>query len=350
MAHQLLIDIKDMKKKLKSKLTIAAHHYQRPEVVEFSHLVGDSYKLAVECSKIESKYILFCGVFFMAQGAALLANEDQKVIMPNMEAGCPLASMISDKQAEKAWEIITAISKKPVAPVTYVNSNLDVKDFCGRNNGSVCTSSNAKKVISYFHDKGYAVFFMPDYNLGINTSRKLGIDPNNILKINRDLTHVSPKKDGDYDMFIWDGFCHVHKLFTVDAINKMRDQFYKIKVIVHPESNPEVVKNADAAGSTQFIYNYVRKSPAGSKWAIGTESHFVERLAMEFPDKFITPLQESPCPDMVKITAFNVWESLKSIIRYEEGEGKLEYEMRVNPYYREHAALAIKRMIEITNA
>lgn len=349
MDQTIIEKIRKIREELGDKVIIAAHHYQMPDIVALADILGDSYKLAVDCSNLQADYIVFCGVSFMAQGASLLARKGQKVLLPDTNAGCPLAEMITASEAEKAWEIISKLTDKEIVPVGYVNSNVDIKDFCGAKGGAVCTSSNAAKIISYFIDQGKAVFFLPDYNLGRNTANALSIPDNEILKIKKDLSLEKQKFSADIKMFIWDGNCYVHKKFSAEAINKVRKLHPDIKVIVHPESNYDVINKSDAAGSTQFIYNEIKQSSPGSKWAIGTEIHFTERVATEFKNKLIIPLQKSPCTDMAKITPERLLASLKSIQDFENKQGDLKYEVIVENIYRENATKALKRMIGITN-
>lgn len=327
--------IKKIRKK--HKITIPAHHYETDEVVNLADFVGDSYKLAVDCSKADSDFIVFCGVRFMAEGAKILAKSYQKVLTPDSKAGCPMADMINIKQAEGIFD---KINDPQLVPVVYMNSYADIKAFCGKHGGAVCTSSNAAKVIKYYLNQGKKVFFAPDYNLGKNTAHRLNIPERQIVKINQDLSF---SKNPDAKMYIWDGFCHVHIVFSVQQIQKLREKYPAIKIIVHPESDPEVVKMSDKSGSTQQILQAVMNSKSGSIWGIGTEIHFVERLAKQNPDKTVIPLIPSCCYNMSKISEAKLRNTIKSI----PNKKYSQYEVEVDPQYIESAKKALKKMIEI---
>ncbi len=340
-------NILDLKKKLGAKITIPGHHYQIPEIVELTDFVGDSYKLAVDCSKTDSEFIVFCGVKFMAEGASLLANKQQKVILPVLSAGCPLADYIDAETSEQAMQRIQAEISSNIYPVFYMNSYVDAKSVCGKFEGAVCTSSNAAKIVKYFLDKGQSVFFAPDYNLGINTADQLGLEEREIVKVNRDLTFdkvVTSKAK----FFIWDGNCRVHKRFQKQDLEKMRQKYPEAKIVVHPECDREIVKAADMAGSTQMIYNEIRNAPTNSTWIVGTEYHFVIRLDSEFPDKKVIPLRKSICQNMAKIGLKDLSASLSNIDRFLAGKANLENEIKIDSKQSKNAQLALKKMIEIT--
>ncbi len=346
--YNLFKEIKAIKKSLGNKVIIPAHHYQKIEIVRLSDFVGDSYKLAVDCSNTESEFIVFCGVKFMAEGAFLLAKKYQKIIMPDLNAGCPMADMIDSGIAKKLYKKLNKSCKREIIPVVYMNSYADMKSFCGEKDGCVCTSSNAGKIIEYYLAQDKAVFFSPDYNLGINTARQLRIPTEEIVKINRDLT-IEPERDiENVRLFIWDGFCYVHKVFTRDDISKLRERYPGIKIIVHPECDEEVVNSSDISGSTQKIYQTIKDSPQGSIWGVGTELNFVLRIADDFKDKKIIPLRNSPCKDMEKINLINLAQSLSSILDYRSGKGKLKFEVKVYEQFCLPAQKALKKMIEIS--
>lgn len=346
--NDIIETIRKLKKTLGDKIVIPAHHYQKIEIVRLSDFVGDSYKLAVDCSNTESEFIIFCGVRFMAEGAFLLAKKYQKIIMPDLNAGCPMADMIDLEIAKKLYRKLNKSCKREIIPVVYMNSYADMKSFCGEKDGCVCTSSNAGKIIEYYLAQDKAVFFSPDYNLGINTARQLKISSEEIVKINRDLT-IEPERDiENVKLFIWDGFCHVHKVFTIDDISKLRERYPGINIIVHPECDEEVVNSSDISGSTQKIYQTIKDSPQGSIWGVGTELNFVLRIADDFKDKKIIPLRNSPCRNMEKINLINLAQSLSSILDYKTGKGKLKFEVNVHEQFRLHAQKALKKMIEIS--
>lgn len=336
--------IRQKKIEFGKELIIPAHHYQNIEIAKLGDILGDSYKLAVESSKTNAKYIVFCGVKFMVEGAKILAKDYQNVIIPDMMAGCPMADMIDINLATKALDKIKQVFNKKIAPVVYMNSYADMKHFCGINEGAVCTSSNAKKIVEYYLNKNYSVFFFPDYNLGINTAKLLGIE-NETVKINKNLDILGETKEPK--MMIWDGFCHVHKTFTLSDINNLREKYNGIKIIVHPECDKEVVDNSDISGSTEQIYRSVKESPDGTVWSIGTELNFVKRMADEFSKKTIVPLRCSPCINMQKITLKKLAISLQSITDNINAGTDLKYEVPDVIDYKDGAKIALQKMIEI---
>ncbi|HPP04035.1 MAG TPA: quinolinate synthase NadA [Spirochaetota bacterium] len=346
MERETIIDnIIKLKEKLKESVIIPVHHYQNYDIVKLGDFIGDSYKLAVESSKTDKEFIVFCGVKFMAEGTKILAKSFQKVLIPDIMAGCPMASMIDYNIAEKIFNILQQDCKREISPVVYMNSYADMKAFCGKNGGSVCTSSNAEKIIKYYLENNKSIFFFPDYNLGINTVNKLGIPKENIVKVKRDLSIEGDVKNAL--LFLWDGFCIVHKNFKTTDILELRKRYEGIKIIVHPECDEDVVNLADYSGSTEKIYKTIKEAPSGSIWGIGTETVFVDRLQKEFPDKKILPLRESKCVNMEKITLNKLYDSLLSILSYKESKTTLKYEIPEIVEYKEDAKIALQKMIEI---
>jgi len=346
MNKDLISKIKEKKDLLKDKLTILAHHYQNIEIVKLADVIGDSYKLAVEGSRSNAEFILFCGVKFMAEGAGILAKKTQKIVMPDMEAGCPMAEMITAEKAKEVYNKIRENCNKEVVPVVYVNSYEDMKSFCGERGGSACTSSNAKKILEYYFNQGKSVFFSPDYNLGINTAKSLELKKEEIIKIKRNLSFEGNIKNGR--LFIWDGFCIVHKMFTPSHIVNLREKYKDIKIIVHPECDEEVVTMSDMAGSTEKIWHAVRDGKPDSIWGIGTEFNFVRRLAEECKDKKVIPLTESSCSNMEKISLSDLNMSLDSIFDYIKGSGELRFEIKATEDFKEYAKKSLEKMIKIS--
>lgn len=340
--------IKELKIKLGSRVLIPAHHYQSPEVVAMADFVGDSYKLAVDCSKKDSEFILFCGVRFMAEGAEILANSDQKILLPDLTAGCPLADHINGEQIENVVNDITFRTKEKITPVVYMNSTSEVKEICGKFDGSVCTSSNARKIVEYYFEQGNSVFFAPDYNLGINTARELGLAENAIIKVKKDGSFAMDNLTESPKIFIWDGNCHVHKRFLMSDVEDFRKKYNMGKIIVHPECDEEIVSAADISGSTAKIYNDIKDSPAGSIWGVGTEFHFVERIAQEFPNKIIVPIRNSICGNMAKINIENLSETLKNIDKFIAGRTNLKNQIKIDENKKVNARKSLEKMIEIT--
>lgn len=307
--------ILELKKSLGNKVFLPVHHYQRHEIVAAADLVGDSYKLAVEVSKSKAEYIVFCGVKFMAEGAAVLAQPHQKVIMPNTAAGCPMADMISGEQAEEALEKIAKLTGLTPAPVVYMNAYADMKAVCGRHGGSVCTSSNAELIITHYLKRNQPIFFTPDYCLGANTAKDLGIPDDKTAVISRSGAIECSGNPEETLIFLWDGNCRVHQRFTTDQIAQIRETHPSITVIVHPEVQPAVAQQADLSGSTQKIYQIIRDAKPGTVWGVGTEYNFVSRIAAEFSDKEIYPIFDSHCMNMERTTPEHLIAVLSSLKR-----------------------------------
>jgi quinolinate synthase len=281
----------------------------------------------------------------MAEAADILSQPNQKVIIPQIEARCPMADQINLKQAEIAFQTIAKNTTKRIAPVVYMNSNADVKSFCGQKGGSVCTSSNANRIVKHYLDNRQIVFFSPDYNLGMNTARELKLKQKEIVKLTRDF-----EVEGDFSeakVVLWDGSCYVHKQFSVEDIELLRHRFPGIQIIVHPECDPEVVASSDFAGSTALIYNLIKDSADGTVWGVGTEYNFVHRLAAEFPNKTILPLRKSICSDMAKITSEDLLRSLRNVQAFRRVNSQLTGMVRVKEDIKVGAAQALKKMIKI---
>ncbi|NQT58875.1 MAG: quinolinate synthase NadA [Bacteroidetes bacterium] len=339
--------IRELKEQLDNRLIIPAHHYQRQEIIACADIVGDSYKLAVDVSATNAEYIVFCGVKFMAEGAAILAKEHQKIVLPATNAGCPMADMISIGQAEAAMQVIREFGGQTAIPVVYMNAYGDIKALSGRYGGSICTSSNARKIMTHYLQNNTPVFFLPDYCLGINTARELSIPDENIAIVRQDCTIETTGKPEDIKLFLWDGNCRVHQRFSVEHIEHIRHEHPGIKIIVHPEVKEKVAAAADCTGSTQYIYNSIQESPAGTIWGVGTEYNFVSRVAADFPDKYILPIFESRCGNMEKTNIKNLQCMLEAIA---DGTLLLKYPehlITVPESVRKDAAQALNNMISI---
>lgn len=312
------------RQELGDRLVILGHHYQKDAVIEFADFTGDSLELARAAAQVEkAEYIVFCGVFFMAETAAILAPSKQ-VYIPDRDAGCPLADMAPVEQVGRAWDAITAVEPS-VVPVTYVNSSAELKAFCGARGGAVCTSANARKVVTWAFEKGKKVLFMPDMNLGRNTARAMGIPEDQIVLWNRDID------DGGLDeaavrearIILWKGWCPVHcPEFTVEDVGRVRARYPGIRVVVHPETDPETVKAAGEAGSTSQMLSSIESLPDGEILAVGTEANMVYRAARAHAGRVeIVPLKEVYCDDMAKITLTKLADTL---MRVGTGKGKVE--------------------------
>lgn len=332
-----------------SDILIAAHHYQKPEIVSRADLIGDSYRLAVEASRSDAEYIIVCGVRFMAESVAILAKENQKVLIPDFDAGCPMADMIDRESAEAALQKIRRQSRRPAIPVTYMNSWADLKSFTGEEGGSICTSSNAKKIITHFLDEGKSIFFLPDFNLGMNTARELGLTIDEIWTVRRDGTLEGTGNPAEAKIFLWDGFCRVHKVFLAKDVVAARENIPGVTVIVHPECSSDVVTLADFSGSTEAIYKALRDAPDNSSWAVGTEASFVNRMIAEFPQKNIHHLRLSFCLNMNRIDLTNLQTTIEAIRRHKE-TGERLYVITVPAEEKMFAKQALDTMVRITEA
>lgn len=337
----------EAKKRLGSRLVIPAHHYINKELVDIADFTGDSYKLAVDVSRSSAEFIVFCGVRFMADGAKILASAGQHILHPEPDAGCPMAEMIDEQTAENAVEKISRVCGREVIPLVYMNSYADSKSFCGRKGGAVCTSSNAEKIVRHYLDSGKSLFFFPDYHLGHNVARQIGLDDSEVIKVSRSVSLEEGKNLKDGKMFLWDGFCPIHQEFEDEDVLHMRKNYPGAKIIVHPESRKSVVSLSDMSGSTQQIYDRIAKSEDGSVWIVGTETTFVKRIADTFKGKTVLPLKTSPCKNMVKLTLKNTAESVKSVEDFISGSGPLKNEVFVDDGLVKNAKIALQRMIDI---
>jgi len=309
--------IHKIKQELGNRLVILTHHYQRKEIIDLGDHRGDSFGLSQRAARDEhAKYIVFCGVHFMAESAAILAKDHQTVQIPDMDAGCWMADMADAFLVEKAWNDVTAIvGKERVTPLVYMNSDAYIKAHCGKNNGAVCTSSNASKAFEWAFKQREKIFFFPDEHLGRNTGNHLKIPANEMMVWDPEKSLGGNTKQDikKAKVFLWKGYCLVHTRFTLYDMEAMRKNFPGAKIVVHPECTQEVVNASDAVGSTSFIVNYVARARAGATVIIGTEINLIKRLAMEYPDKKILPLKDSLCPNMYKINLNNLLTCLENI-------------------------------------
>ena len=285
---------------LGDRALILGHHYQRDEVIAFADITGDSFKLAqAAASQSQAEYVIFCGVHFMAESADILTSAVQKVILPDLAAGCSMADMATANQVQKCWEDLTSVgvSAKTI-PVTYMNSSAAIKSFTGEHGGTICTSSNAKKTMEWALSKGEKILFLPDQHLGRNTAvLSLGLSLSDCVLWDpwKPMGGLTPEQIRSAKVILWRGHCSVHGRFSVESVNEVRKRVPGVQVLVHPECKNEVVSIADVVGSTEMIIKSVEASPAGSKWAIGTELNLVSRLAKAHPDKEILFLDKTVC-------------------------------------------------------
>jgi len=340
------------KAKLGDRVFVLGHHYQRDEVIEFADVTGDSFKLAREAAaRPGAEYIVFCGVHFMAESADILTGPEQKVILPDLAAGCSMADMARLAQVEDAWDALAdAGVADQVVPITYMNSSADIKAFCGRHDGAVCTSSNADVALEWaFEQKGPdgKVLFFPDQHLGRNTAvLKLGIPLEKCVVWNPLLPHGGLTDDQlrDAKMILWKGHCSVHGKFSADVVDELRATIPGVQILVHPECTHEVVVKADLVGSTEFIIKTIEAAEPGSSWAIGTELNLVKRLANAHPDKQIMFLDKTVCycSTMNRIDLPHLVWALESLV-----EGNVVNEIRVDPETERWAKVALQRMLDL---
>ena len=334
---------------LGDRVFILGHHYQRDEVIQFADVTGDSFKLARDAAaRPDAPYIVFCGVHFMAESADILTGDDQAVILPDMAAGCSMADMAAINQVEDAWDVMADAGITDVTiPITYMNSTAAIKAFTGRNNGAVCTSSNAKRALEWAFEQGQKIFFLPDQHLGRNTAvLELGLSLD-------DCVTYDPYKPGggltaeqlqNAKMILWKGHCSVHGRFTAESVADVRDLVPGVNVLVHPECQHEVVLAADLIGSTEFIIKTIEAAPSGSAWAIGTELNLVKRLALAHPDKQIVFLDKTVCfcSTMNRIDLPHLVWSLESLV-----EGRVVNRITVDPGVAHWAKVALDRMLAL---
>jgi len=285
---------------LGDRVFVLGHHYQRDEVIQFADVTGDSFKLARDAAaRPEAEFIVFCGVHFMAESADILTSPEQKVILPDLAAGCSMADMAVLSQVEACWDALDELGVAGgTVPVTYMNSSADIKGFVGRHGGVVCTSSNAKRSLEWAYQRGEKVLFLPDQHLGRNTAvLEMGfrLDDCVLWDPHKQRGGLSDAQLRDAKIILWRGHCSVHGRFTLDCVEQVRQRVPGVNVLVHPECRHEVVTAADYVGSTEYIIRTVGAAPAGSAWAVGTELNLVRRLGNAHPDKQVMFLDRTVC-------------------------------------------------------
>ncbi len=336
---------------LGERVFVLGHHYQRDEVIEFADVTGDSFKLARDAAgRPDAEFIVFCGVHFMAESADILTSDTQRVVLPDLAAGCSMADMARLRQVEDAWDAMAdAGVQQHVVPVTYMNSSADIKAFCGRNGGVVCTSSNADVALEWALEQkpDAKILFLPDQHLGRNTA---------VLKMHMSLDDCvvwDPQQPGGglttdelqrARMILWKGHCSVHGRFTADVVDDLRVKHPGINILVHPECTHEVVLKADLVGSTEFIIKTIEAAPAGSVWAIGTELNLVKRLADQHTDKTIVFLDRNVCycstMNRIDLPHF-VW-AMENLVA-----GNVVNQITVDPETEKDALVALQRMLDL---
>ncbi len=335
------------KARLGGELVILGHHYQRDEVVKFADFSGDSLKLSQQAAQTDARYVVFCGVHFMAESADILRRNKQQVILPDLNAGCSMADMADITQVEACWAELASLGDLKVVPVTYMNSTAAIKGFTGEQGGSVCTSSNAAAVLRWALGQGERVLFLPDEHLGRNMAYRMGIpleqmvvwDPYLPLGGNTAEAIRAAK------MILWKGYCSVHQRFLPEHVERARRQYPGVRVIAHPECRFEVVQKSDSIGSTEQIVKVIEAAEAGTTWAVGTEVHLVNRLAKRLaPEKKVISLDPNVCvcTTMFRITPQHLCWALENLV-----EGRVVNRIRVDEETRRWARVALERMLSL---
>ncbi|MFD4987792.1 quinolinate synthase NadA [Streptomyces sp. NPDC058374] len=344
------------KEKLGDKVFVLGHHYQRDEVIQFADVTGDSFKLARDAAaRPEAEYIVFCGVHFMAESADILTSDEQKVVLPDLAAGCSMADMATAEQVAECWDVLSEAGvADQVVPVAYMNSSADIKAFTGKHGGTICTSSNAKRALEWAFEQGQdpattKILFLPDQHLGRNTAvRDLGMSLEDCVVYNPHKPNggLTAEQLRDARMILWRGHCSVHGRFSLESVEDVRARVPGVNVLVHPECKHEVVAAADLVGSTEYIIKALEAAPRGSKWAIGTELNLVQRLANRFAeeDKEIVFLDRTVCfcSTMNRIDLPHLVWTLESL-----AEGTLVNRIEVDKETEDFAKLALERMLAL---
>ena len=341
--------ILEAKAKLEGRLVMLGHHYQRNEVIRFADYIGDSFKLSqFAATQEEAEYIIFCGVHFMAETADILSGRHQKVILPNLTAGCSMADMAHVDDVLDCWEDLEEVlgDDGGITPITYMNSTAAIKALCGRNDGIVCTSSNAKATFEWAFQKSGRVLFLPDQHLGRNTAVQLGVGLDEMVVWNpfKPLGGHTPDELRRARVILWQGHCSVHTRFTVEQIEEARRRVPGVNVLVHPECTYDVVQAADMNGSTEFITHTIADAEPGSAWAVGTEISLVNRVAQQNPDKTVFCLDSVVCPCS---TMYRIHPAYLSWVLDGLNEGVVVNRIDVDDRTANEARVALDRMLAI---
>jgi len=356
--HTMDRRIAEARARLGATTVILGHHYQRDEVVRFADFTGDSYKLSTMAAASDAKYIVFCGVHFMAESADVLARDGQQVILPDLNAGCSMADMAEISQVEDCWDALEGAGLAgEMIPVTYINSTAAIKAFCGERGGLVCTSSSARAAMEWAFARGKRVLFLPDQHLGRNTGYAMGIPLEEMAVWDPWAIQIGAGQFGSFRcgqtkerlkasrVLLWKGHCAVHQRFLPSHVDQVRAKYPGIQVIVHPECRYEVCQKADALGSTEQLIALVEKAPKGSMFAIGTEIHLVNRLAKQFAPqgKKVITLDDTGClcTTMYRISPQHLAWALENLV-----EGRVVNRVQVKPDVKQWARVALQRMVE----
>lgn len=339
--------IREAKRELGRSLVILGHHYQRDDVIEHADITGDSYKLALEGSRrTDAQWIVFCGVHFMAESADILRQPHQSVILPDKNAGCSMADMAATEDVFEAGAALDRLGLRSVMPVTYMNSSAELKAFCGERGGAVCTSSNCRAVFEWAFAQREQIFFFPDEHLGRNTALAMGIPAERIVVWDprRELGGLDEARIRNAKVIVWRGWCSVHTKFQLRHVLERRAEDPEIRILVHPEVPQDVVAAADVVGSTETIIRTLEEAPAGSRWAVGTEYHLVNRLAKKLRDKKIVILSKDfcMCATMYRISPQNLLWALDRVIA-----GEPVNVIRVPEATKHWSKVALDRMLQV---
>jgi quinolinate synthase len=345
--------IRAAKDALGTDLVVLGHHYQRDEVIRFADFRGDSYKLSQQASSAGGRYIVFCGVHFMAESADILSRAGQITVLPDLNAGCSMADMAEITQVEDCWEHLVRVgltndSGEGITPITYMNSTAAIKAFCGERAGVVCTSSNAGGAFQWGLAKTAKLLFLPDQHLGRNTGYRLGIGLDEMVVWNPYLLNggVDPERLQKARVILWKGHCSVHQRFLPEHVDNVRGKYPGIRVIVHPECRWEVCQKADGIGSTEGLLGMIREAPSGTMFAVGTEIHLVNRMGKEFAKdgKKVITLDDSGClcTTMFRISPQHLCWALENLV-----EGNVVNRIKVRDDVKHWARVALDRMLEI---
>jgi quinolinate synthase len=330
---------------------ILGHHYQRDEVIRFADYRGDSYKLSQIAAHTDARYIIFCGVHFMAESADVLSRPGQMVVLPDLNAGCSMADMAEIGEVETCWEHLVSMglttdTGEGITPITYMNSTAAIKAFCGERGGLVCTSSNAPAAFRWAFEKNQKLLFLPDQHLGRNTGFTMGIPLDEMVVWDPYMLMggISPERLRAARVILWKGHCSVHQRFLPEHVDNVRAKYPGIRVIVHPECRWEVCQKADGVGSTEMLIKMIEVAPAGTKFAVGTEIHLVNRMSKEHPDKQVITLDDSGClcTTMFRISPQHLGWALENLV-----EGNVVNRIQVPENVKHWAGVALDRMLEI---
>jgi quinolinate synthase len=348
--HSMDGRIAEARELLGDSAVILGHHYQRDEVIRFADFTGDSYKLSKASAETDAKYILFCGVHFMAESADLLARDGQQVILPDLNAGCSMADMAEISQVEACWEALERLGlSDETVPLTYMNSAAGIKAFCGERGGLVCTSSNARAAFEWTFKRGKRILFLPDQHLGRNTGFAMGIPMDEMVVWDPWAVQLGTMRGGQTAerlaasrVLLWKGHCAVHQRFLPAHVDQVRAKYPEIQVIVHPECRWEVCQKADALGSTEQLIGLVERAPRGAMFAIGTEIHLVNRLARRFAPEGKRIITLDLCTTMYRISPHHLAWALENLV-----EGRVVNRIAVRPHVKHWARVALDRMLEL---